>query len=312
MEIRQLRYVLALADTLHFGRAAEREYITQSALSQQISRLERELGTQLFERGPRGVRLTQLGELFVQRATLVLADLSDLQAEVREIATGRTGALRIGLFGAAGGQAAHEIVSAFHRLFPGVSLGFVELNMTGQVERVTDQTVDVAFLHPPMHDVRIEVHPLFSEPRYAAVPAQHPLGDASDLAVADLIDEPFVAPGPGAPADWRSFWCFDDDRGEPARTPAFVDTITESLAAVAHLDVLDTVPASFARHRPFSGVKYVAIRDASFATVALVHRAGDSRPLVTAFRELAVRLAHDQANHLASATAAKHADLTAE
>lgn len=294
MEIRHLRYFLTLAETLHFGRAAEREFITQSAFSQHVARLERELGVALFERRSNRVRLTAAGEAFVPRAQRLLDQLREAETEAREIAGGAAGVLRIGVFGEGAGELTPLILGTFRSAFPNVALRFVELTMTTQVEALAGGAVDVAILRPPIPDARLELDVLFAEPRYAVVSERHGLADAESVSVADLIDEPFAAASAPAPRSWSSFWCCDDDRGEPSRTAANVGSIAESLAAVAFLGAVDTFPGAAVRRFPHPGVAFVPMRDGAYATVAVAQRTGDERPLVRSFRSVALRTAREQ------------------
>ncbi len=290
MDVRHLRYAVTLAETLHFGRAAERMFITQSAFSQHIARLERELGAQLFERGSNRVRVTPAGEAFVLRAERLLAELAATEADVRQIAAGASGVLVVGVFAEALGELMPVVFHAYRDAYPGVALRFVELNMVTQISALVDGRVDVVFLRPPISDPRIELRPLYAEPRVAVVSAHHPLADADSISVADLIDEPFAAAAFPAPARWSSFWACDDDRGEPSRTAAGVTSVGESLSAVAFLDAVDTYPASGARRYAHPGVRYVSLRDGAYTSIGVATRAGDERPLVTGFRELAERV----------------------
>lgn len=291
VEVRQLRYALLVAEELHFGRAAERAFITQSALSQQIARLERSLGTRLFDRGSTGVRLTAAGERFVERAAVVLTGLHDLQADLKAIADGYTGLLRIGLFGAAAAELTPLIMGAYREALPSVAVEFHELSMTSQAEALTSGTVDVALLHPLFDDDALDCTPLIDEPRCAAVPAQHELAAAPSVSVRDLADEPFVTARSGTPGRWRDFWTCGDLWGAPPQTRAQMSSVSEGLAAVAHLGVVDTVPSSSTRYYRHPGVAFVPLSDASYSTVAVARRRGDPSPAVTSFVELAVSLA---------------------
>jgi DNA-binding transcriptional LysR family regulator len=280
---RQLRFVVTLAETRHFGNAAEREYIAQSAFSHQIKRLEQELGTPLFDRGSNRVSLTPAGERLVVRARQILADIDAAAAEARDVAAGARGTVRIGIFGEGAAELTPLIIAAYRLALPDLSLRFTELSMINQVDALVGREVDLAILRPPISDERLELHSLFAEPRYAALPAQHELSEAESLAVGDLIDEPFAAAARLAPRSWTSFWRCDDVRGGPGRTGAEVSSIAESLFAVAYLQTVDTFPSAATRLFPHPDVVYVPLRDGPYAAVAVAHRAGDRRPVVEAF-----------------------------
>jgi DNA-binding transcriptional LysR family regulator len=303
MELRGLRYAVALSETLHFGRAAERQFITQSALSQQIARLERELGTALFERSSHGVRLTRAGEVFVERARALLADADALHAEVLRAAAGFSGTLRVGLFGEAAAELTPLILDGVTAALPETRLAVRELTMTDQVRALLDGEVDVAILRPPVDTPEVEVEILFEEPRVAMVRSDHPLAPARTARVADLLDEPFALAAPGAPDAWRSFWSVDADRGAPSRAGAEVRSVSEALLAVAHLGAVDTFPASAARRFPYPGVTPVPLEDASSAAVGVATRVGETDPAVRAFGAVARRVAAEHLDRVPLAVA---------
>lgn len=293
MEVRQLRYAVLLAETLHFGRAAERAFISQPAFSQQIARLERELGTKLFDRSSNRVALTTAGRLLVERAERMLEQLEATEADIRDLSQGAAGVLRVGIFGEGAGELTPLILDSYMRALPHVKLTFEELSMTNQVQALVEEDVDVAILRPPIADPRLALHTLFTEPRVAVLPNGHPLTDAPSLSVVDLIDEPFVSAAAGVPDEWGAFWRCDHDRGTPGRISANMRSIAEGLAAVAYLGAVDTFPAAAARHYPYPGVCYVPLTDATPATVAVAQRRHDHRQTVAAFCVNATTIARD-------------------
>lgn len=282
MEVRQLRYVVRLAETLHFGRAAQLEYIAQSAFSAHVARLERELGVRLFDRSNQRVALTAAGAAFVERAQRVLVGLGEAAAEARAHAPEARKVLRVGTLAEAAGELTPLIFSIYRELEPNVQLEFTELTMVDQLDRLVAGDVDVAILRMPMDDERITLRPIFSEPRVAAVPRRHALADAAVLSVDDLLDEPFAAADPGSPAGWSSYWTCDDRRGEPGRVAARVRSVGESLMAISCLGAVDTFPWTAARLFRHAGVAYVPLCDAAPSTVALAIRQKESRPHVQA------------------------------
>lgn len=289
MDLRQLRYAVTLAETLSFTRAAERQHITQSTFSEQIARLEREVGARLFERSSRRVALTPAGAVFVERAARVLAEMDATAAEVREIHRGATGSLRVGVFAEGAGELTPLIVEQFRRAAPDVGVSFVELDVPSQVTALVDREVDVAIVRPPIVDDRLVIEELFHEPRAAALPDGHPLSDEATLSVADLLDDPVIAAP--TPERWGPFWSCDEERGEPGRVAATVSSIAESLAAVAYLGAVDTVPASAARHFRYPGVRYVPLTDARPAAVAIARRRDEGGVPVRTFCEAAAVVA---------------------
>ncbi|WP_225640853.1 LysR family transcriptional regulator [Streptomyces werraensis] len=294
MELRQLRYVIALAETLHFGRAAERMYITQSAFSQQIAKLERELGTPLFDRSTHHVRLTDAGSALVERARLILSEVDSVVTDVRSFGEGLAGTLRVGLFAEGAGELTPVIVSRFRRLHPGVTVTFAEVPMVSQDDPLMGGVVDVAFLRLPCTSPRLEATALFQEPRMVAVSSLSPYAEAGQVLAEELLEERFVKPVDAVPRQWASFWSCGDLRGGlPERTGESVQSVLEALAAVAHSGGIDTVPASFARMLSYPGVVFVPLLGAAYSTAAVVRRRNDSRPLVSAFVTTAEAVARE-------------------
>lgn len=302
MDLRQLRYAVLLAEEGHFGRAAARAFVTQSALSQQIARLESRLGARLFDRGSRGVVPTPAGEILLSRARDILDDIARLEEEAREHGRGLAGTLRVGIFGAGAGELTPLMFDAFRGAFPRAVLQIRELTMSTQVAALVDKTVDVAIIHPLFEEPSLESLPLLEEPRYAAVPARHALAEADELSVRDLADEYFVTARAGTPAPWKAFWSCEDVWGAASPGEIDMDSVNEGLAAVAYLGAVDTVPSTATRFFRHPGVRFIPLRDASRSTVAVVRRRGDDRTLVEAFCRVAVDVADRRRELLADAT----------
>jgi DNA-binding transcriptional LysR family regulator len=289
VEIRQLRYVVRLAETLHFGRAAQREHIAQSAFSNQIARLERELGVPLFDRSHHRVALTPAGAAFVDHAQQVLAQLAEAAAEARVHAAPAQEVLRIGNFAEGAGELMPIILSIYRELRPDVRLEFTELTMVDQMEKLVSGEVDVAVVRAPFQNDRVRLRPIFTEPRVAVLPRRHPMADAASISVDDLLDEPFAVADTGAPVGWGSYWTCDDRRGEPGRVATRVRSVGEGLMAIACLGAVDTFPQTAARLYRHPGVAYVRLPDAALSTVNVASRQKDRRPHVEAFDLAVVR-----------------------
>lgn len=270
MELRQLRFFARVAETLHFGRAAEKEFVSQSVISTQISSLEKELGFRLFDRTSHRVTLTSAGAAFLIDVERTLGALGQAVSQARNIAMGPQRRLRVGVFGEGAGPLTHLILSAFRADSAGVDIQFVELSMVNQLAAVRDGDVDVALLRLPISDERLDVFPLFAEPRVAAVPVEDELADAEALSVEDLLDRPFAVAARGAPSEWRSYWSFDAQRGESSRIGGEVRSVQESLAAIAYGNAVDTFPSTAAEMFTHPGVRYVPLTDAEPSSLALV------------------------------------------
>ncbi|MEV5612393.1 LysR family transcriptional regulator [Streptomyces sp. NPDC052225] len=184
MELRQLAYFVTVAEELHFGRAAERLHIVQSAVSQQIRRLERELGTDLFDRSPRHVRLTGAGERLLPEARAVLA-----AAERARAAVARRTALRVGTSTGLG-EHLDRVLGAYAVQEPDIEVELVSAPPAQRLRQVRDGRLDAAFLRSgpegPEASDGLRAVPVWPEPLVAALPARHPLAEAAEVSVTDL------------------------------------------------------------------------------------------------------------------------------
>lgn len=195
MELRQLRYLVALADERHFTRAAAREHIAQPALSQQIRRLEDEVGLALVERTTRKVALTGAGELLVARARHILSELDAAQAELQTLAGVQGGRLSVGALHTMGPVDLSLLLASFHRNHPAVELTVREQSSEELAEMLREDVVDLAFLSVTERIQRrgLELHPLVSEELVVVVPMQHPLAGRDVIRLGELAGEPFIA-----------------------------------------------------------------------------------------------------------------------
>lgn len=284
MDTKKLLLAVRLAETLHFGKAAEIENMAQSGLSAQIAKLESELGFRLFERANRRVTLTQAGEIFLDKARVIIADMHHSIEECKALADKKRAVLKVGLFSDQAAEYTHPMFALFQRLNPDFRLVFVELQMTNQVQSLVSGNVDVVLMRIPMYDDRLEYIELFKEPRVAVVPSTHDLATAQSLKVSDLLDQPFAIPAEGAPADLISYWSFADIRNSPSKVAANVKTISEVIFAVAYGGAFDTFPSSLTKAYNHPGIRYVPIEDASYSTMSLATLEGNRSPGIRALR----------------------------
>jgi DNA-binding transcriptional LysR family regulator len=200
MELRQLQYLVALADELHFTRAAERAHIAQPALSQQIRRLEDEVGLALVERTTRRVALTEAGELLVARARRVHAEVDAARADLADLAGVRAGRLVIGAMQSLGPVDLSALLSRFHDEHPDVELSVREEVSDPLLRMVLDDAVDLAFLSlaETAPDGALGSETLVDEPLVAVVAAGHALAGRKQVRLAELADEPFITFREGA------------------------------------------------------------------------------------------------------------------
>jgi DNA-binding transcriptional LysR family regulator len=193
VELQQLRACVAIGEQLHFGRAAAALHLSQPALSQQIKRLERELGFALFRRGPRAVEATAAGQTFLDGARQLLADLEHTVALAARTAAGQRGELRIGYIGAELFTVVPALIAALRAHAPDVALSLVEARSRDQLAGLADGRLDIALIHQPAQPVdTIRVLPLLTEEVGIALPEGHPLCATDRLTLRQLADEPFI------------------------------------------------------------------------------------------------------------------------
>ncbi len=194
MELRQLRYLVALADECHFTRAAAREHIAQPALSQQIRRLEAEVGLALVERTTRKVALTGAGELLVARARHILSELEAAEAELQTLAGVQGGRLSVGALHTMGPVDLSLLLASFHRNHPAVELTVREQSSEELAEMLREDVIDLAFLSITERIQRrgLELQPLVDEELVVVLAPQHPLAGRDVVRLGELADEPFI------------------------------------------------------------------------------------------------------------------------
>ena len=198
LELRHLRYLVAVAEELHFGRAARRLHIAQPPLSQQIRKLEETIGHALFQRTSRNVKLTAAGEELFQRAQQTLRKVVEDVDNTRRVGRGEVGTLTVGFIASSMLTVFPQMLSSYRRQFPEVELRLREFYTSGLLRALRDGTAEIGFTRDAGSDedgVRTEV--LLPEPYIAVVPVRHPLAQRSSLRVSDLRGEPFVLFSPG-------------------------------------------------------------------------------------------------------------------
>jgi DNA-binding transcriptional LysR family regulator len=281
VHLRNLRYFVAVADELHFSRAAERLHISQPALSKQIRQLERELRFPLFRRDRRRVELTAAGEALLPAARRLLADWDAALNEATARAHEEGKLLRVGFQTSVGGGLYQSIAARFAELRPDWRLVLRLHEWSDPTSGLLDESADIAFLWLPAGaENAINVRPLRSERRFVALPAGHRLARRKGLQMADLLDEPFVAlPEEAGPL--RDYWLALDARdGRPARIGAEAATPDETFEAVAtgHGVVLIAEGNTTVYARP--GIVFRPVIDLEPCQLAVAWRRGDRRAAV--------------------------------
>lgn len=286
MELRHLRYFAAVAETRHFGRAAERLHLAQPALSQAIRQLEAELGTPLLVRTTRHVSLTPAGEFLRHEATRVLAAIDDSVRGVRRIAAGRQGLLRIAFTGSAAHTQLPRIARTVKRELPGLALEIhADLLTPGQVSGLVEGSLDLGVLRPPTTSDALTLRTIEHEPLVLAVPDDHRLADAPVVSMTDLRAEDFVLFAEASSVVNAAVRRGCREAGFAPRVAHEAPGIAVMLPLVAAGLGIALVPAS-ARAAPLEGVVLRDVVDAPVLDLALAWRTDDTSPALLAVLEV--------------------------
>jgi len=293
--LRHLRYFIAVAEELHFGRAAQVLGISQPPLSQQIQALEQEIGARLFERTNRRVELSEAGRLFLQEARLVLAQVDKAADVARRAQLGELGELKIGFTSSAPfNSSIPQAIFAFRQAFPAVHLNLQEMSSTEVAESLVDESIQVGLMRPlPLPD-SLSVVELMREPLVAVLNAGHPLVEGSErgLHLAQLAEEPFVFfPRTYGSGLYAQLLNLARDAGF---SPHFAQEAGEAMTIIGLVAAglgVSVLPASYQRIR-IDGVVYRTLLDQEAVTaVWLVQRKGQQTPMAKAFVALLTRKA---------------------
>ena len=192
MELHQLRYFCAVADTGSFSRAAEHSHVSQPSLSQQILKLEAELGVRLFDRLGRSVRLTDAGKTFLPRARSVLRELEAARGDITEGKDSISGHVTVGVIPTVAPYFLPPILAAFSKRFTDAAVSVVEEITPVLLDRLRAGSIDLAILALPVRGHEFESLPLLTEPLFAALPKKHKLARRNTISLRDLRKEPFL------------------------------------------------------------------------------------------------------------------------
>jgi len=277
MDLRQLRYFVAVAEECHFGRAAQRLHMAQPPLSQAIRRLEEDLGVELLERTTRRVALTPAGERFLGRSRQILHEVDQAAREAARIAAGEIGRVVIGVVGSATYALLPPVARRLREEYPDIDFEFTSEMLTAdQVSRLGDGTIDIALMRPPLATEGLLLRVLRSEPLVVALPESHPLASRDVLDLGELRDETFVT----YPADRRSvlydtFLAACEAHGfHPTHTVQVAQTSTIVVFVAAGIGVA-VLPAS-AAHLRLEGVRFLPLADTPSVELAVGWRPGAS------------------------------------
>ncbi|MGI1147297.1 LysR substrate-binding domain-containing protein [Pseudomonas aeruginosa] len=293
MELRHLRYFIAVAEELHFGRAAERLGVSQPPLSQQIQALEEEIGARLFERTNRRVELTDAGRLFLDESRQVLAQVDKAVLLARRAHLGELGELKIGFTSSAPFTSTiPSSIHAFRKAYPDVHLDLQEMSSRQVLKALLEESLQVGVIRPLALPDAVHWVELFREPLVAVLRADHPLAAGSEdgLAIAALAEEPFVFfPRSYGTGLYDQVIALTRQAGF---SPRIAQEASEAMTIIGLVSAglgVSILPASFRRTR-VDGVVYRTLSDPEATTaVWLVRRQNEGSPLALSFIDLVTR-----------------------
>ncbi|MCR4429637.1 MAG: LysR family transcriptional regulator [Tepidanaerobacteraceae bacterium] len=209
MEIHQLEYVLAVATHQSFTRAAEKLNVSQSSLSQQISKLEKELGVNLFLRTTRAVQLTPAGAEFCIHARKILSEISLTRQSINEYSSYERGSIALGVMPVIGYYKLHRLVASFKKNFPGIDLNLLEAECEDLLQMLHDSKIDAAILSQTNSDPHFQFYPLITDKMVVVTDNLHPISHEKSVNIASLANENFIVPPPnsGNYQDFRNACC---------------------------------------------------------------------------------------------------------
>lgn len=288
IELRHLRYFMAVAEELHFGRAAERLHIAQPPLSQQIRQLEAELGFQLFYRTKRSVELTEAGQVFLQECQRLFRQLDQAIETGRQVSRGELGQLVIGFVSSAAYNVLPTLLRSFRMQVPNVSLELHELTTDQQLQWLRDRRLDIGLIRPPVEDPSFALFTILKEPLVVALPEHHPLARQPQVSLQQLTHESFVLfPRPLAPGlyDQIISLCQQVNFSPNVVQEAIqMQTIVSLVAAEIGVAI---VPISL-QNLQRTGVIYKSLQESTpKAEIAIAWRQIDASPIVKRFLETA-------------------------
>jgi DNA-binding transcriptional LysR family regulator len=292
-ELSQVRCFVAVAEELHFGRAAARLNMTQPPLSRQIQILERILGVPLLQRSNRLVRLTPAGQSFLTEARLILKLTESAALLARRVAEGKAGSVNIGFTAGSSYSYVPELVAACRHQMPDVELILKEMVSGDQLKRLGAGEIDIALLRPPIPRSGLQSFRVKAEPLIAAVPVRHRLAQDEVIGLPDLAAEPFVM---YAPYEARYFHdLLVELFSRAALTPVYVQHLAQihSILAMVHSGVGVALVPEAAQNLQFSGValRPLAEPQQRAAELYFVWRDDNDNPLLPLIATIASDLA---------------------
>ncbi|MCU1680099.1 MAG: LysR family transcriptional regulator [Amycolatopsis sp.] len=286
VDLRKLRYFVAVAEELHFGRAAVRLHIAQPVLSRQIRALEDELHVQVFQRDRRSTELTATGRQLLDDARPLLAAAIALRRRV--VAASREGSTFS--LGFMPGITVTSSVRAFNARHPDLKVQLVRTSWDDQIEALHDGRVDVSIVRLPVDQRDLTIRPLFSEPRVVVLPAVHRLAGKESVKIADLAEEHLLQ-NPNVVPEWRDV-ALELREGTAKPIPG-IHSVEEKLEHVAAGTGISIIPTSTASFYTRPDVVHVPVEDIPPNQVCLAWIASRQSQVIYDFAEIATQLAED-------------------
>ncbi|WP_308406713.1 LysR substrate-binding domain-containing protein [Streptomyces sp. AC555_RSS877] len=277
MELRTLRYFVAVAEELHFGRAANRLHMSQPPLSRAIKQLEADVGALLFTRSPVGVTLTAVGTVLLDEARALL-DHAD-SVRVRVSAAAGVATITVGILGDGTDPGMTRLAAAYRRRHPGIDIRIRDTDLTDPTCGLRAGLVDVALTRAPFDETALTVRALRTDPVGAVLRADDPLARRDRLRLVDLSDRRWFQFPAGTDPIWQSYW----NGGKPRAGPA-VRAVQECLQAVLWSGTVGLAPLG---HDLPAELVVVPLIDMAPSRVVAAWNESDTNPLIRSFIELA-------------------------
>ncbi len=286
IELRHLRYFIAVAEEMSFSRAAERLHIAQPPLSQQIKSLEAELGAQLIDREERPIKLTAAGQELLEQSKSILERFDLGIQAARRIGQGHTGSIRVGFVGSATYDFLPDTFKQFREKYPEVQLSLIELRAFQQLDQLRHHQIDIGFLRTEVDDQSFVCETVLEEPLVVALPEHHALAELSQIDMKDLAGEPFI----GFPAATTGYGGYllqvCNQAGFSANVVQETIELQTAISLVSAAVGLTLAPASL-QNVGRKGVVYRPLAPpVPLTKLVIVYRRNDTSPVLKAFLSL--------------------------
>jgi DNA-binding transcriptional LysR family regulator len=285
MELRHLRYFLAVAEELHFGRAAARVHIAQPPLSKQIQQLEKEIGIQLFNRTRRSVQLTDAGKVFQREAYKIFESLEKGTLKAKLASRGEAGWLSIGFIGSSTYEVLPSVLRKFRQKYPEVELVLQEIQSSEQNQALQERRIHVSFARFPKMEQGLVFETIYKEHLVVALPESHSLNKKKSLKLSDLADQPFILfpHQPSAHAE-NTIQVFSN-AGLPPRIVQTVEEMHTALGLVAAGIGVTLVPSSMKKTQR-KGIVYLnLVGPTPVLEMKMGYRENEASPVLSRFIE---------------------------